>query len=138
MARISCTLWALRVARMSGAMVMNSLRKSDGRFWFLPSAFWLFTIVLRSRLKRDDRSRQLTSYLGQPIAEAGPAYAGQLDPPAPPPVKSRMDGLLRFRRVRIKLHGVGLHAHDRAGMSGEERVRDLRQHRVGEILHHER
>ena len=43
--------------------------------------------------------------------------------------------LLTFR---VKLHAVRLDAHDRADSCGQLHVRNLRQHRVGEVLHHQR
>ena len=42
------------------------------------------------------------------------------------------------RSRRIKLHGVGFHSHDRANLCGQPHMRHLRQHGVGEILHHQR
>ena len=40
-------------------------------------------------------------------------------------------------RFRIELHPVGLDAHDRPGVSGEEEVRNLREHRIREVLDHQ-
>ena len=38
----------------------------------------------------------------------------------------------------IELHGVGFDAHDGARVRGQQHVRNLCQHRIGEILHHQR
>ena len=37
----------------------------------------------------------------------------------------------------LLVHGVGLNAHDRAGVGGQQDVRNLGQHGIGQILDHE-
>ena len=54
------------------------------------------------------------------------------------PVQAGVHLRLRRRGGGVELHGVGLHSHDGAGVSGQLQVRNLRQHRIGEVLHHQR
>ena len=48
-----------------------------------------------------------------------------------------MHRCFRARGFGIKLHCVRLHAHDRSYVRRQQRVRNLRQHRVGQVLHHQ-
>ena len=42
------------------------------------------------------------------------------------------------RGIRIELRRVRLHTHDRPRMRRQEHMRDLRQHRIRQVLHHQR
>ena len=48
-----------------------------------------------------------------------------------------MHRLLRARGVGVELHRVGLHAGDGADVRGEQDVGNLREHRIGQVLHHQ-
>ncbi len=49
-----------------------------------------------------------------------------------------MHGFLGTRCFGIKLHRVGFDAPNGPGVRGEQDVRNLRQHRVRQVLNHER
>ena len=48
-----------------------------------------------------------------------------------------MDDGFGGRCLRVELHRVGLDPGDGGGVSGEQAVRDLRQHGIGQVLHHQ-
>ena len=52
-------------------------------------------------------------------------------------VEAGVDGGLGPRGVGVELHAVGLDAHDRARVRGQQDVGDLREHRVGQVLDHQ-
>src|SRR5438552_9634236 len=73
----------------------------------------------------------------QTIAEAGAANGLKIDRSISACVEIGMDRSFGTRCLRIELHSVCFHAHDRAGMRGEENVRNLGEHRIREVLYHE-
>ena len=38
---------------------------------------------------------------------------------------------------RVKLHGIGFDAHDRSGVSSKQTMRNLSEHRIGQVLDHQ-
>ena len=48
-----------------------------------------------------------------------------------------MDNRFGRRSLRVKLHGVRFDADNRWGVGGEQAVRVLGKHGIGQILHHE-
>jgi len=68
---------------------------------------------------------------------AGAAEGGEIDVAVTALVEAGMDLFLRGRCGGVKLHSVGFDAHDSADLSGEEDVRDLGEHRVGQVLDHQ-
>ena len=84
------------------------------------------------------RRRQGAIDLVEAIAEAGPAHRGQVEPPLSPAEEAGVDGRLGQRGLGVELHAVGLDAHDRPRMGREQDVWDLGEHRVGQVLDHQR
>ena len=52
-------------------------------------------------------------------------------------VDAGVDLTFRPARLGIELHRIALYAHDRACVRGQQDVRDLGEHRVRQILHHQ-
>ena len=72
------------------------------------------------------------------ISKPGASNRGQIQLAIAASINPRMDLFLGDRGGRIELHAVGFDPHDCFGLSGQADVRNLRQHRVGQVLDHQR
>src|SRR5690606_24614291 len=99
--------------------------------------FSLKSILQRIYPSSEHRLWQFSLHLLDPITETTIREGGAVEDTPLSPVETGVDELLGGARFGVKLHRVGLHAHDRAGVGGEKEMGDLGEHGVGEVLDHQ-